>query len=99
MQPPHSSIGFGQRDWQELRVEPTYGKIGTVFSFKALRFERHKKVKVVIKGPGDFLVHSDLTTTDEDGSIRLSYTASGDWHPGKYTFSVNGFSKTFDVSE
>lgn len=98
MQPPHRSITFGERDWQELRVEPKYGKIGTDFSFKAFRFERQKKVKVVIKGPDDFLVHGDSMTTDDDGSIKLSYTASGDWPPGKYTFSVNGFSMTFDVA-
>ena len=100
-QPPHDPLRFGERGRKEMRVDPQRGKIGTRFDFKAFHFERGKMVKVVIKGPGDFLVYSGSIATDDDGSInyfRLSYTAGGDWPLGKYTFSVDGLSIPFTLT-
>ena len=96
--PPHDSSQFGERERQELRVDPKLGRADTQFHFKAFHFERRKMVKVVIEGPKNFVVFDSLLITDDDGSIgrdRLILTASRDWPLGVYTFSVDGLSETF----
>jgi hypothetical protein len=96
--PPHDSLRFGQRGRQELRVDPQYGKTGTQFHFNAFRFDRRKSVRVVIQGPGHFVLYSALLTTDDDGSIGyvgLTLTATNDWPLGTYTFSVDGIAEMF----
>ncbi len=98
---PHNSILFGQRDRKELRVDPQRGKVGTQFHFNAFHFEPRKSVRVVIQGPRNFIVYSGSIATDDDGSINyfgLSYTASGDWPLGTYTFSVDGLSTKFTLT-
>lgn len=93
---------FGERDYRELRVNPQHGRAGTVFHFTAFRLEEHQMVRVVIRGPGHYIIYNSEQKTDDDGSLdylKLHLTATVDWPLGIYTFSVDDKEMTFKLEK
>jgi len=99
---PGSIERFGERDYRELRVNPQHGRAGTVFHFTAFRLDERQTVRVVIRGPGHYVVYNCEQETDDDGSLDylgLHLTASADWPLGTYTFSVDDKEVAFTLTK
>ena len=91
-QQPKFGPRFGQSG-PRLQIEPQFGRVGTLFRFKATHFDPGKQIKITIIAPNRQVIYDDYLVTDDSGNIgfgKLEKRTTPHWLPGRYTFVVIG---------